>query len=71
VAEGFELGDARQLLATQPELGPVYETVRGRVVRRVLPPKTERHLYYSVDADTKTVVVHVIWGARMGRGPSL
>jgi len=40
-------------------------------MRRVLMPKTERHVYYSVDEAIQSVVVHVIWGARKGRGPKL
>jgi plasmid stabilization system protein ParE len=66
-----ELDNAKQRLARQPEVGPVYETVRGRVMRRVLLPKTERHVYYSVDETTKSVVIYIIWGVRKGRGPAL
>ena len=68
---GHELDEAKRQLANQPELGPVYETVRGLVIRRLLLPKTERHVYYSVDTVTATVTVYVIWGARKGRGPKL
>jgi plasmid stabilization system protein ParE len=66
-----ELEAAKRQLEHQPELPPVYESVRGRVIRRVLLPKTERHIYYSVDHSTQSVVVHVIWGARKGQGPRL
>jgi hypothetical protein len=66
-----ELEAAKRQLEHHPELPPVYETVRGRVMRRVLMPKTERHVYYSVDEAIQSVVVHVIWGARKGRGPKL
>ena len=66
-----ELEAAKRRLEQQPELPPIYETLRGRVIRRVLLPKTERHVYYSVDAAAQTVVVHVIWGGRKGRGPRL
>jgi hypothetical protein len=66
-----ELEAAKRRLEHQPELPQVYETVRGLVMRRVLLPKTERHVDYSVDETTKNVIVHVIWGARKGRGPKL
>ena len=66
-----ELEAARGRLEQQPELPPIYETVRGRVIRRVLLPKTEGHVYYSVDHATESVVVHIVWGARKGRGPKL
>jgi hypothetical protein len=66
-----ELEAAKRQLEQQPELPPLYETMGGRVVRRVLLPKTERHVYYSVDETTNSVVVHAIWGARKGRGPKL
>lgn len=66
-----ELATATRQIEQQPELVPVYETVRGRAVRRALLPKTEQHVYYSVDEATETVVIHVVWGARRGRGPEL
>ena len=66
-----ELEAAKWRLEQQPELPPVYDTVRGRVIRRVLLPKTEGHVYYSFDQATESVVVHIIWGARKGRGPKL
>jgi len=66
-----ELEAAKWRLEQQPELPPVYDTVRGRVIRRVLLPKTEGHVYYSLDQAAESVVVHIIWGARKGRGPKL
>jgi hypothetical protein len=66
-----ELEAAKRQLEQQPELPPIYETVRGRIMRRVLLPKTERHVYYSVNEASRSVIVHVIWGARKGRGPKL
>ena len=66
-----ELQEANQTLEANPLLGPVYETVGARVMRRLLLRASEQHVYYSVDGATKTVVVHTIWGARRGRGPKL
>jgi hypothetical protein len=67
----LELAAAKRLLEEQPQVPPVYATVRSRVMRRVLLPKTERHVYYSIDEASRSVVVHVIGGARKGRDPTL
>jgi hypothetical protein len=47
----------------------MHGTKRGRVIRRILLPKTRRHLYYCVDDDG--VLVLPVWGAVRGRAPSL
>jgi hypothetical protein len=39
-----ELERAWQQLLGQPQLGQLYETVRDRVIRRLLLPKTEQHV---------------------------
>jgi plasmid stabilization system protein ParE len=64
-----ELGQALRNVAREPDLGRPYETVAGDMVRRVLLPKSEQFLYYSVDAVTETVIVLTLWGARRGRVP--
>ena len=66
-----ELEEAVINLTTQPELGRPYETIRGKLVRRLLLPKTEQHVYYGVDDLTETVIVYTVWGARRGRRPKL
>jgi hypothetical protein len=38
---------------------------------RLLLPRTEQHLYYSVDKAGGVVRVITIWGARRGRPPRL
>jgi hypothetical protein len=38
---------------------------------RVLMPRTERHVYYTVDDASAEVVIETIWGARRGREPKL
>ena len=58
-------------LAVQPDLGRPYETIRGKVVRRLLLPKTEQHVYYGVDEAIESIVVYTVWGARRGRRPKL
>ena len=72
-ADLFEiaLSEAKQKLAGQPHAGTRYKAVLGAVVFRLLLPKTEQHVYFSVDESAQAVVVHTIWGARRGRGPRL
>jgi plasmid stabilization system protein ParE len=57
-----ELGRATRQLAEKPDLGLVYQTARGKLIRRLLLPKTEQHVYYSVDDDSRTIVIQTIWG---------
>lgn len=59
------------LMSPQSPLGVVYGARRGVTIRRVLLPRSQQHIYYSVDELTDTVVVRTIWGARRGRGPKL
>ncbi|MBI5478346.1 MAG: hypothetical protein HY906_05785 [Deltaproteobacteria bacterium] len=65
-----ELERAQQKLLIQPDTGQLYATVGERVVRRLLLPKTEQHIY-SVNESADLVIVHTIWGARRGRAPKL
>ncbi len=67
-----ELEAATQKLATLPPTpGLVYETVQGKVIRRLLLPKTEQHVYFWIDEALDKVVIHTVWGARRGIGPKL
>ncbi len=66
-----ELALAIQRLAADQNVGLVYSTTEGRVVRRLLLSKSEQHVYYAVDEDTQTVIVLNVWGARRGRAPRL
>ena len=66
-----ELTWAKRELLSRPHLAPVYATVRGKIVRRLLLPKTEQHVYYSIDETARLVIIHTVWGARRGRGPKL
>lgn len=34
-------------------------------------PKTEQHVYYTVDDAAAEVIIETVWGARRGRGPTL
>ncbi len=60
-----------KLLKSQPTLGLVYQALDGEVVRRMLLPRTQQHVYYVVDEEQGVVLVYTVWGARRGRGPKL
>ena len=63
-----ELDDALERIVATPTLGLTYGAGRfGVRVVRVLLPKTENHVYYTVDA----IVVLSVWGAPRERGPKL
>jgi plasmid stabilization system protein ParE len=66
-----ELKQTTELLSETPKLGMVYEQTGKDFIYRVLLPKTEQHLYYSLDEESQIVIVHTIWGARRGKGPKL
>ncbi len=66
-----ELAEALALIAGAPAAGSTYSTRNGKNFRRVLMPKSRNHLYFNVDVSADRVVVHAIWGAPRGRGPSL
>lgn len=41
------------------------------MLRRLLLPKTEYHVYFALERDEMVLVIHSVWGARRGRGPKL
>jgi plasmid stabilization system protein ParE len=66
-----ELAATIALLAAEPRIGTVYGVVEGQIVRRLLMPKTRRHVYFTSNRELELVVVHAVWGAPRGREPSL
>lgn len=66
-----ELAEVQEKVLATPTIGVVYRKVRGRVIHRLLMPKTQQHFYYSIDEDSGSILVHMIWGARRGHGPKL
>src|SRR5512138_2381092 len=65
-----ELRSALDRVCATPLLGPVYQLVGEREVRRVLLPETRYHVYYRVTGND-LVRVLAIWSAVRGRGPRL
>lgn len=41
------------------------------MVRRVLMPKTENHVYYEIDRDKGIAIILAVWGAPKEHGPKL
>jgi plasmid stabilization system protein ParE len=66
-----ELEDALQLLLVMPGAGTKYPTSKRPNLRRLLLPKTEYHIYFALERNDTTLVIHSVWGARRGRGPRL
>jgi plasmid stabilization system protein ParE len=66
-----ELEAALERLATAPMSGAAYHESRGRVVRRLLMPRTSYHVYFEVDQNAFVVRVLAVWHTSRGRGPSL
>jgi plasmid stabilization system protein ParE len=64
-----ELAAALEQIQTAPSVGAVYPSSFGRTVRRLLMPKTKKHVYYLVRENE--IVVVSVWGAPRARGPRL
>ncbi len=67
----LELADALERLASTPTLGVFYAERRGRVIRRLLLPRSRYHVYFTHDEAADVLEVRAVWHAQRGRGPSL
>jgi plasmid stabilization system protein ParE len=65
-----ELDRAERLLRN-PEIGVAYAAHRRDVVRRLLLPQSEHHLYYRYRAKRGELLVLAVWGAGREKGPKL
>jgi len=63
-----ELARVIGLLQENPELGI---RIKGREIRRLLLPDTERFLYYRVRSRAKRIEVLALWGAMREFAPPL
>ena len=66
-----EFQETLRRLAVESAIGQRYRRARGKLIQRVLMPKTRCHVYYFHDLNRNIVEIHSIWGARRRRGPSL
>lgn len=54
-----------------PALRAPYSEIEGEPVRRILMPRTEQHVYYSIDDAADELVIETVWGARRRRAQKL
>jgi hypothetical protein len=66
-----EMAEARAVLSATPDVGAPFTERRGVLVRRLLLPRTQNHLYYEVDEKNGLVMILAVWGAPRGTGPRL
>lgn len=66
-----ELEAAIELLRTSPALGPIYAPSPVPGVRRVLIGRSRYHVYWEIDAATRTVTITAVWHAERGSGPPM
>ena len=66
-----ELARAFERILRAPKVRQPHALIEGEPVWRVLMPKTEQHIYYTVDDAAGEVVIETVWGARRKRGPKL
>ena len=64
-----EMAISVEQIRTMPTSGTIYPASFGATVHRLLMPKTQNHIYYTVR--DKEIVVLSVWGAPRGRGPTL
>jgi plasmid stabilization system protein ParE len=63
--------DRLALMSPRGPLGTAQGSYRGKTLWRVLLPKSEQHLLYTIDEAKDLVVVRSVWGARRGSRPKL
>ena len=66
-----ELADALTQLVSAPNAGTPYPTARRPHLRRMLLPRTEKHLYFALEREGTLLAIHAVWGARRSRPPRL
>lgn len=58
-------------LAVAPATGSKYRESKGRLVRRLLMPRTSHHVYFEIDEEKSRVDVVAVWHTARGKGPPL
>ena len=58
-------------LVVAPARGSKYIESKGRLVRRLLMPRTSHHVYFEVDDDGGRVNVLAVWHTARGSRPPL
>jgi plasmid stabilization system protein ParE len=58
-------------LAVAPATGLKYRESKGRLVRRLLMPRTSHHVYFEIDEEKSRVDVVAVWHTARGKRPPL
>jgi hypothetical protein len=67
-----ELRAAVETLRVSPTVGAQkYTRAGGRIVWRLLMPKTRHHIYYFIDEAAGEVAVITVWNAQGEAGPDI
>jgi plasmid stabilization system protein ParE len=66
-----ELEEAGKRLIVEPYAGRRWVSPKGRVMLRLLLPRTQNHLYYTYEPEKQLLRIWCLWGARRGREPKL
>jgi len=66
-----ELEAAVDLLGRSPLIGPLYAASPVPGVRRMLIGRSRHHVYWEVNADSRTLTITAVWHSGRGSGPPL
>ena len=66
-----ELAIAFERILRAPRVRSPYGRIENEPVWRILMPRTEQHVYYTVDDAADEIVIETVWSARRRRGPKL
>lgn len=66
-----EVEEAGKRLVIEPYAGRRWVSPKGRVMMRLLLPRTQNHLYYTYEPEQQLLRIWCLWGARRGREPKL
>lgn len=66
-----ELSHVLTLATVAPHASASYSSASGAAYRRLLLPRARNHVYFVIDAERATLVVHAVWGGPRRDGPVL
>jgi plasmid stabilization system protein ParE len=66
-----ELAVTFSRIARHTKVRRPHTQIEGEPVWRVFMPRTEQHVYYTVNEAADEIVIETVWGARRKRGPKL
>ena len=66
-----ELEAAFARVAKAPTSGRVFRESKGRVIRRILLPRTSYHVFFEANEAKQQVQILAVWHTARGRGPRL